>query len=273
MSNLDLEIKNQYLTDVVLPGFSGLNYTGVDSIIFDTEGVIIAASATSARNFNMENQEQLIGLSYGEASPELVQKVCDITPRTDINLIVELCHKVYKLQQIAIQEKITVTYIDVIPYKNSYEAFMVNNVPVCHPNGEVVALQMLSSPFFAFGLYDYLQLALMESPAWQESGKLCTDPLVERFSFLTQREHEILYLLAIGISQEGIAQLLSISRGTVSRFLTDKLCPKFGIYGANTKLLLEKVEKLDIKRHIPQSLFQPRIVILDQEIIKKYFAG
>jgi hypothetical protein len=55
---------------------------------------------------------------------------------------------------------------------------------------------------------------------------------------LSEQEREILFLLISGFTQEEIAEYFECSRGFIGKLIAKKICPKFGIIGSSTKLLV-----------------------------------
>jgi DNA-binding CsgD family transcriptional regulator len=129
---------------------------------------------------------------------------------------------------------------------------MVTILPMYHDSGEIIALQILSIENKFFNYQDYLN----------NGGifKLKTS-LVK----LTEREDEVIFLLANSITQEKIGQLLKISRSTVASCI-NQLCLKFDIAGSNTKLLSELATQYGYHTNVPKSLWKPNIIILDEAI-------
>lgn len=79
---------------------------------------------------------------------------------------------------------------------------------------------------------------------------------------LSKRQHEILFLLCFGYSQDQIAQTLNISRGTVSHIITETLCPKFGMVGSNTRELARCAILAGLHRQVPPGLLTPVVIRL-----------
>ena len=82
---------------------------------------------------------------------------------------------------------------------------------------------------------------------------------------LSRRQHEILFLITIGLSQREAAVILDISRSSIAKTLVETICPKFGIYDSNTSLLIEKARKMNLHKFIPSSLCKPWVIVLGHE--------
>lgn len=84
-------------------------------------------------------------------------------------------------------------------------------------------------------------------------------------TIFTQREQEILFLLTYGVTQDQIAQILNVTRGTIANIISKQLCVKFGIQGSNTKILTQAAVNAGIHQKMPRSLIRPCIMILNTE--------
>lgn len=264
---LDAIAKEMFINSVVIPSITGSLTAPIDLTLYDTEGKVILLSELAIHNLGLSKKEEVIGLSYKDADSKLVRSLCNTTEE-DVEDLLLMAQKIHKLQQISITKKIALSHVDIIPYNNTFEAMLINNLPICAPDGEVVALQAIATKYKLFGLYDYLKQMhnSIEKPYEYKITKGTQLPIK-----LSKREHEILFILMAGISQYEAAQFLNITRGTVSKILTDKICPKFGVHGSNTKLLVEKAKKLQLDKFMPASFFRPNVIIMDTSIIEEYF--
>ncbi|AUR50781.1 helix-turn-helix transcriptional regulator [Aquella oligotrophica] len=88
---------------------------------------------------------------------------------------------------------------------------------------------------------------------------------------LTQREHQIIFLLAHKFSQYEIADFLNISRATVQKTINESLMDKFNIYDNDSQKLIEASIKLNLHLYFPPSLLGERLLILnnDESIIRQ----
>ncbi|AUR51697.1 helix-turn-helix transcriptional regulator [Aquella oligotrophica] len=264
---LDTKAKETFINNVVIPSITGLLTAPIDITLYDTNGKVITASDLAVHNLGLSKKEEILGLSYKDADSKLIKSLCS-TIEEDLDDLLRMAQKIHKLQQISITKKIALSYVDIIPYNNSFEAMLINNLPICAPNGEVVALQATATKYKLFGIYDYLKQMYNSIEKTYEYKITKGSQLPIK---LSKREHEILFILMAGISQYEAAQFLNITRGTVSKLLTDKLCPKFGVHGSNTKLLVEKAKKLQLDKFMPASFFRPKVIIMDTSIIEEYF--
>jgi len=254
--------KHDYIYNTIIPYFKTFVSQDIDAVIYDTEGCVVAATKKTAALLGFENETDLIGLSYKAASYEMIQNICNVTNPAEIEQIIYNCHTIAKLNDIVVVERRLVNYVDVVRYKNVYDTILVNHFPLFDTVGNVVATQAMGNTFYFFGFLDFIS-QLNTNPLSVSHAKL---PI-----HLSEREHETLFLILNGFSQTDIASFLGVTRSTISSIISNQLSPKFGFYGANSKLLIAKAQKLGLQNYIPPSLYHPRIMVLDQEINEKYF--
>ncbi len=77
---------------------------------------------------------------------------------------------------------------------------------------------------------------------------------------LSTRQNDIVYYLLLGLTQKQIGEKLKISRGTVSKLISEQICPKFGLESGYTGVLLARLLGSAVKLRIPSSLMSgPRL--------------
>lgn len=254
----------EYLEKIIIPYFSGFIHENMDTGLFTPDGVVIAASIKGANNYGVDYQE-LIGMSYHTMSLDFIAKVCQNSEIADLEDIECLFKKIGKLNQIIAKEKKAINYIDVIPYKKHYSATIVTHIPIINPaTGNVVATQAIGNNFYLYGITDYI------NNIHSEQNLVPLKPFTENIN-LSQRQHEVLFLLAVGLSQIEISKVLGIARGTVSSIITHQLATKFNLINGDARKLVEHAYSLGLDKYIPPSLYKPRIIILDDEVEQKYF--
>ena len=153
---------------------------------------------------------------------------------------------VYALQQV-------VSYVDLLPYNDEFKYYYITCFPVFHPCGEVVAIQSLANEGKFWGVQN--QVAELLGITHR------VDLDKQKF---TKREHEILFLLCYGATQDQIAQVLSISRSTVASIILKQLCVKFGISGSNTRQLSWAAMNAGFHQTMPKSLYRPCVIVLNK---------
>jgi ATP/maltotriose-dependent transcriptional regulator MalT len=66
---------------------------------------------------------------------------------------------------------------------------------------------------------------------------------------LTLREHEVLFLLLYNFSQEEIANILNVTRSTIQKVISIRLCEKFNLATSNSKELIAKAQELKLNNY------------------------
>lgn len=255
----------KYLDEIVIPYFSGFIHQNIDTGLFTPDGVIIASSIKGANNYGVDHEE-LVGMSYYTMDLDFIAKICESSEIEDLIGIASLFKKIGELNKIIAKEKKAVNYIDVIPYKSHYSATIVTHIPIINPiTNNVIATQAIGNNFYLYGIVDYI------NSIHKEQNLVPLKPFVANIN-LSPRQHEVLFLLTVGLSQLEIAKVLGITRGTVSSIITHQLSNKLGLLSTDTLKLVEMACNMGLDKYIPPSLYKPRIIILDDEIEQKYFA-
>jgi len=94
---------------------------------------------------------------------------------------------------------------------------------------------------------------------------------IENIPSLSQREHQVLFLLVHKFSQYEIAEFLSISRATVQKIINHGLLPKFDLINNDSEELIRQAIKFNLHLYFPPSLLGNRLLILnnDESIIRQ----
>ena len=257
--------RSDYLSKFIIPNFMAMLDQDVYSTLFDIDGKIILSTQKNAQASGFNNYQESIGLSYADATPELLQRLMKNYPLENTDKIIAACHKIHKLLLISVEQKRVINFIDLIPYNNQFQSYLETYIPLFHPSGEVIAIQSLSAEFKMFNFNELIFDTSKTTNARNFSIPNESPPIQ-----LPVRQHEILYLILQGIPQEYAAQILNIKRGTLARIISEQICPKFDIAGSNTKLLIEKAMKMGFQNYMPKSLWVPGIIVLDAEIMEQF---
>ena len=260
-----------YLKQFILPNFEGWIEQDIFSALYDLNGNVIIATNKTAKSMGLLNGHMLSGLSYHNVTPEIVRAFSSVKDPIETQRIIELCDKISKIRELIVSQKIAISYIDVLPYHNVFEASLINHFPIFNKHGDVIATQTISGRFHLFGINDYLNEINDDKIPLDQKIILCKNTDLPPNLHLSKRQHEILFLLTIGVSQDVAARILHISRGTVASIVSEQLCPKFNIAGSSTRILINKALQINFNRYMPESLFRPRVIILDADIDYKYF--
>jgi len=252
----------QQVLDIYRPAINSPSH----QVIFDREHNIVFATDLSAQSVGFPNGNALCGVSFKRASfdryyedEELQKLFKDLSIESTRQSILDYSSNLIYLQQLVITHGKPVKFIDMLPYNNQLVAYLTTYCPLFHPSGEVIAIHSISIKTYILRFQGHLQ-----DPNTTNSQSKPNHKATCQF---TTRELEILFLLSNGASQEQIAQILGIARGTVSAIITNQLCPKFSIPGANTKLLVREAIDGGYYRQMPVSLWRPCLIVLNEELL------
>lgn len=249
---MDHQIKQDYLTQVVIPNFKCLINEQIYSSIFNDKYELVICTARSANSIGYSRWEEAVGISYASNNLELAKRI--FGENYDHSTIEKYLNDILCAQKRVFTDHIVTSYFDLLPYSGTFKSFLVTYIPVFHPSGEVVAIQSfaIESKFFGFQEHFY---------------RLAMTPLEKDYKHkksLTKREHEILFLLSNGLNHKQIANTLELSRSTVSNIIATQLSPKFDIAGSSTTLLCQIAIEHGYWHDIPRSLYRPFVVNLEQ---------
>ena len=254
---LDEQEYQQYLQQVLeiyRPALRSLSY----QVIFDREHNIVFATDLSGQSVGFPDGNALCGVSFKRASFDKYYEDEELQKSTRQSIL-DYSSKLIYLQQLVITHGKPVKFIDMLPYNNQLVAYLTTYCPLFHPSGEVIAIHSSSIKTYILRFQGHLQ-----DPNTTNSQNKPNHKAACQF---TTRELEILFLLSNGAAQEQIAQILGIARGTVSAIITNQLCPKFSIPGANTKLLIREAIDGGYYRQMPLSLWKPCLIVLNEELL------
>jgi len=260
---------DEFLQQVIIPGFKPLVNQDIYSTIYDTSGKIIITTNKVAKNFGFEDWHEMIGLNFQELAPWMIPIANQSL--LDTKLIeqgVAILKKVGQMQKIVFELKRSINVIIIYPFQEVFSPFiLVQYTPLFDPHGEIIAIQGASTNYQLFGFGDYLKLIAFKKG--NETEKLFHDQEIKKLN-LTERQHEILFLVSHEVSQRTIEQILGIKRGNIAKTISTSLCPKFGIIGSNTKQLIAKAKAINVHKFVPLSLCKPMVVIMDEEVGARY---
>lgn len=260
-SKLGAEEYQHYLDEYIKRYFNQLINKDIFSIIYNRDFYIEAATFCSLKSGGHDDSVNIKKISYkfynDTATLEKFfgQKYIELHKEA----VSAYGKKIYYLQQVVFNTGTVIKFIDMLPYNESFTVYITSYVPLIHPNGEVLAIQSTSVEGDISRFQRYIC-----KPNAQSNNK----HLDENF---TNRELEILFLLTNGASQNEIAQILNVARTTISSIIANQICPKFNISGANTKILIERVIKAGLYLNMPNSLWKPCVIILNEELLNNSF--
>lgn len=255
---LSIAEKKLFLDNVTIPHFLPNVDQKIYTVVFDYNYEIVICGNCSAQSIGFDTWQEAVGLSFSDYNNvELAAKIFNLQYNDSSSAhIHEYAKKIFEVQKRVFVDKMVVSFLDLLPYDGKLLSYLVTYVPVFHPSGEVVAIQSFAARSRLFSHQEYLS-RLCDVGNGNPSGEL------QEYK-LTIREHEIMFLLANGSSQEQISQILKVSRSTIANIIANQLCIKFGIFGSNTKLLTQKAFACNFHQVVPPSLYRPYIIILDE---------
>jgi DNA-binding CsgD family transcriptional regulator len=80
---------------------------------------------------------------------------------------------------------------------------------------------------------------------------------------LTAKQHQVLFLLCNSFTQEEIAAILQVTRGTITRMIVDQIALKLGVSVANAYNVVQRAKQLGFQYITPNELFNDSIIILN----------
>lgn len=255
---LDDESIKDYLRDNIIPGFLPLLNQQIYSVIFNRHHEFVICTNLSAASIGFDSWQNAQGLSIKEhTNEEKIRKVFGALYTPEFARLIHCyAEDVCKLQNQVFKSGKMISFMDLLPYGGKFSSFLINYIPIFHPCGEVIAIQSFAIASRLFSSQEFL-LQIMEDDEIN-----CGENRIN----LTQREQEIIFLVANGITQEQIAQILNLHRSTIANIISKQLCVKFGLAGSRTKDLAKIAIQYEFHQKIPRSLYRPFIVVLNQDL-------
>ena len=253
----------KYMDTVVVPLFSLLIDKDIYSLLINRDLRFEICTNKTAKSAGCSNWQELQGVSFLDYNREDIalrffKSAYNENTKKGIE---EYFKKILLIQNYVLNHQKVVSFIDLLPYNNQFKSYMTTYTPVFHPNGEVVAIQTYAIECRFLGFLEQLNILESNLPSakkYKPSDKL------------TIREHEVGFLLSNGSTQDQISQILNISRNTVAAIIRNQLCPKFGIPGANTKLLVNALISAGIQRNMPPTIWKPCIIVLEETLASQF---
>ena len=246
-----------YLNESVIPVFQPLMEQHLNSYIINRNLQIEIGTNLAAKAFGSLSGSNLSWLNFSNYQNEaFLQRLFKQSYERygkkwlsfHLKKLVYLQHMVFKKGRI-------IQFIDMLPYNNQYISLMTTYTPIIHPNSGVIAIQASTIETYILRFQGHI-----DNPNISTYDKKFHD----QFS---TREHEILFLICNGATQEHIAKILKISRGTVSTIIHNQIGPKFGMSGSNIKELMKQAIHAGMSRSLPEALWYPCIIVLNRELL------
>lgn len=253
--------KLDYLQNVVIPVYQPLNNSKccVAILNFKCQLAWISSSMSAyLQGGGYEDDKHLNKLSTGELPADFTEKFCkahNVTPQMLSGVMLQTGALFLK----AMETKDVVNFLVLLPLHKSLHGYARTAVPIIHPTGEVVGVSVTAYEYSFFGVQEFLEV-LHNEKYEAKSYYHEQDKSDKNDRGLSPRQKEILFLVGQGLSQDYAAKILGIKRGTLSKIITDQICPKFNIFPPHYIKLLEAVKNEGLDRHIPESFWQTRVI-------------
>ncbi len=137
--------------------------------------------------------------------------------------------------------------VDVLIKMNNSESLMLFSlIPINYTDGRCIGCYSVGRNT---NFPSYKEMVLMHTKKIRSMDTKVL-PKIE----LTEKERIILFLLIAGFTQEEVAEYLECSRGFIGKFIAQSMCPKFGLIGSSTKLLVQRAIYNGVLGEIPEEI-------------------
>ncbi|RTL12352.1 MAG: hypothetical protein EKK54_03755 [Neisseriaceae bacterium] len=263
--SLNPVVADQYLQNIVKPYFQTAISKSLYSTIVDFRYQTILCTDQSARSIGLLIGEDATGTGYKYyARVDLAQWYFGKWYNDKSAYVMHhYARKIFRIQQYVFKTGHPASFIDSLPYDRGIRSYLITFTPVFNDTGSVVAIQSIALNYRLAGYHEYIQNIL-------EQQKVSSDTLQIK---LSKREEEVLFLLICGITQEQIADILEVKRETVASIIRNQLRIKFALPMVSTKLVVETALSYGFPFSIPESLWRPSVIILEEKLaawLKQY---
>lgn len=238
----DIIKKEDFIRLVILPFLVGSTDTKPHSIVYDLSGKIIFSTKYLKTTLCETNQE-IIGKTIFDIGRTLA-----IAPT--------FLKKLNNLRTRVTESETAISYGLFINNHKISIAYSVVHVPLFYYDGSIIGSRAIVTNFSWFGHKEYFSAILRP---YRSDNKI-----IRRMNIklkITPKQHITLFLLSCGFSQNEIATIIEVTRGTVASNIAS-LCKKFGLNQQNTPLLIKKFNELEIGNIPPKSLLESKIIVL-----------
>ncbi|MDQ5920891.1 MAG: hypothetical protein QG673_947 [Pseudomonadota bacterium] len=252
--------KLDYLQNVVIPVFKPLDDSNCRMAIlnFNTQLAWMSNAMSAYIQRSGYKEEHVNKISSKEVTADFVEKFCK-AHNINTEIFINVTQQMNGLIRQVIESKNTINFVVLLPFIKTFHGYARTAAPILHPNGEVVGVQVIGYEYSFFGIQEFISLLHTEKYESKKYYHEQDQPELNKRG-LSPRQKEILFLVGQGLSQDYAAQILGIKRGTLSKIITDQICPKFDIFPPHYIKLLEAVKNEGLDRHIPESFWQPRVI-------------
>ncbi len=258
-------IADQYLQNIIKPYFQTAISKSLYSAIVDFRYQTLLCTDQSARSIGLLIAEDALGTGYKYYSRiDLAQWYFGKWYNDKSAYVTHhYARKIFRIQQYVFKTGQPASFIDSLPYDRGIRSYLMTFIPIFDDNGNVVAIQSIALNYRLAGYHEYIQNILEQQK----------EPMDTLHVKLSKREEEVLFLLICGITQEQIADILEVKRETVASIIRNQLRIKFALPMASTKLVVETALSHGFPFSIPESLWRPSVIILEEKLaawLKQY---
>ncbi len=251
--------KIDYLYNTVIPIYDPLDDLDCRMAILDFNGHFCWLSASVRRLIGVE--KEILNTRFNHATipmPFIEQFIAQ--HNLSLEQFANGMKKTGSIIRKVIETKSVINFVMLLPLHRSFHGYGRNAVPIVHPNGEVVGVQVTGYKFSFFGMQEFINILNNGSYEPKQFHPEVDNPAKFYNQLkLSPRQKEVLFLVSQGISQDYAAQILGIKRGTLSKIISDQICPKFNIFPPHYLKLLNTVKEHGIDKIIPESFWRPFI--------------
>lgn len=247
---MNLNSRLQFLIDNFFVSFNGQN---IFCQVSDINGKLVFLNDY----FDKQNAIIKHGNALGKSLREFILEQNYSYYEGYVNELESIYHQIHTTRQ-------KITFFAYAKDKNGNEYIrLANAFPLITASQELLGTYTLS--WFA-NPFNFLINFLNNFPGHEQRTSQ-----INNIPSLSQREHQVLFLLIHKFSQYEIAEFLSISRATVQKIINHGLFPKFNLLDNDSEALIKQAVKFDLHLYFPPSLLGERLLVLnnDESIIRQ----
>lgn len=251
--------KRDYLFNTVIPIYKPLLMANMRLGILDFDLRLCWITESLRRFLGVGKDITKEEHSYIDLPPSVIERFCSVN-KISIEDFLVTAQKTVEIMRKVMEKKELAHFVILLPQIKTFQGFARTAIPIIHPSGEVVGVQVVGYFFSLFGIQEFINLL---NGGEYSPKKFYPEPSNNEFYNnlkLSPRQKEVLFLVSQGISQDYAAQILGIKRGTLSKIITDQICPKFDIFPPHYIKLLETVRKEGLDQYIPQTFWRSHVL-------------
>lgn len=222
----------KYLDQLIKSYYAGMYKSKIKIIVGNMQGEIIFTTNEAAKLFEINPYQGNIDQQIRQAFEKKITNN-------------KFNEEFKKIRPLVLENQNLEKFFLNIPIDGVNRSFVILSRAIFNPTGEVIGAELMISDYAFFPLKYHLRNEINQS----QNHKL------KNFK-LTEREYLILFYLALGYTQDEIADAMEITRGTVARMIHDKLYVKFNITQRTSEDLIKTALKLGIMMNVPLSILQ-----------------